>query len=62
MNYPSTLPAPHKALLIKVVDVLSQDPRICGIAASGSFGANSMDKYSDLDIEKWFWVSDLWDV
>ena len=49
MNYPSTLPAPHKALLIKVVDVLSQDPRICGIAASGSFGANSMDKYSDLD-------------
>ncbi|MEZ8724053.1 oxalate:formate antiporter [Vibrio pomeroyi] len=49
MNYPSTLPAPHKTLLIKVIDVLSQDPRICGIAASGSFGSDSMDKYSDLD-------------
>ena len=49
MNYPSTLPAPHKSLLIKVIDVLSQDPRICGIAASGSFGSDSMDKYSDLD-------------
>ncbi|MEZ8357265.1 oxalate:formate antiporter [Vibrio splendidus] len=49
MNFPSTLPAPHKALLIKVIDVLSQDPRICGIAASGSFGSDSMDKYSDLD-------------
>ncbi|MCG9543698.1 oxalate:formate antiporter [Vibrio sp. Isolate33] len=49
MNYPSTLPAPHKTLLIKVIDVLSRDPRICGIAASGSFGSDSMDKYSDLD-------------
>lgn len=49
MYYPSTLPAPHKTLLIKVIDVLSQDPRICGIAASGSFGSDSMDKYSDLD-------------
>ncbi|MFI3276465.1 oxalate:formate antiporter [Vibrio sp.] len=50
MNYPSTLPAPHKTLLIKMIDVLSQDPRICGIAASGSFGSDSMDKYSDLDL------------
>lgn len=49
MNYPSTLPATHKTLLIKMIDVLSQDPRICGIAASGSFGSDSMDKYSDLD-------------
>lgn len=50
MNFPNTLPAAHKSLLIKIVDTLSTDPRIMAIGASGSYSSNSMDEYSDLDL------------
>lgn len=50
MIYPKTLPAAHKRLLIKVIDTFSQDSRIVGIGAAGSFSSNSMDKFSDLDL------------
>lgn len=50
MNFPNTLPAAHKSLLIKIVDTLSTDPRIMAIGASGSYSSNAMDEYSDLDL------------
>ncbi|MEM0909497.1 MAG: nucleotidyltransferase domain-containing protein [Pseudomonadota bacterium] len=50
MSYPNTLPAAHKNLLDTIVEKLSQDPRIVGIGASGSFASNTMDQYSDIDL------------
>lgn len=50
MTYPSTLPAAHQRLLVAILDTLSQDPRIMGISASGSYASNTMDEYSDLDL------------
>ncbi|WP_394150058.1 oxalate:formate antiporter [Vibrio maritimus] len=50
MNYPTTLPGTHKAVLNTIIEVLSADSRLCGIAASGSYGSNKMDEYSDLDL------------
>lgn len=50
MDFPKTLPSTHKQLLLKIVKTLSEDPRVCGIGASGSYASDSMDKYSDLDL------------
>lgn len=50
MKFPTTLPATHTQLLLKIVTALSSDPRICGISASGSYASDSMDEYSDLDL------------
>ncbi|AIS57786.1 nucleotidyltransferase domain-containing protein [Vibrio coralliilyticus] len=50
MKYPTTLPDSHKQLLIKIVDQFSQDSRILGIGASGSYASDSMDRFSDLDL------------
>lgn len=50
MKYPKTLPAAHQRLLMRIIEVFSADPRLIGIAASGSFVADSMDEYSDLDL------------
>ncbi|GAL22698.1 putative plasmid-related protein [Vibrio maritimus] len=50
MNYPTTLPEAHKAVLNRIIEALSIDSRLCGIAASGSYGSNKMDEYSDLDL------------
>lgn len=50
MKFPNTLPAAHKSLLIRIVDTLSQDPRILAIGASGSYSSDSMDEFSDLDL------------
>ncbi|TDF35528.1 oxalate:formate antiporter [Alteromonadaceae bacterium M269] len=50
MIYPRTLPAAHQRLLIRIIETLSQDPRVLGIGASGSFASDSMDRYSDLDL------------
>ncbi|XOV77678.1 MAG: nucleotidyltransferase domain-containing protein [Aestuariibacter sp.] len=48
--YPTSLPATHQRLLLKIIDSFSSDQRIVGIGASGSFASDSMDKYSDLDL------------
>ncbi|GAL36419.1 putative plasmid-related protein [Vibrio maritimus] len=50
MNLPTSLPTTHQALLLRIIDSLSQDARICGIGASGSFATDTMDEYSDLDL------------
>lgn len=50
MKFPQSLPSTHQQLLEKIISVFSQDPRILGIGASGSFASDSMDKYSDLDL------------
>jgi predicted nucleotidyltransferase len=47
---PSSLPDAHRRFLISSVDVLARDARILGIAAGGSFLANAMDEFSDLDL------------
>ncbi|WP_418114876.1 aminoglycoside 6-adenylyltransferase [Vibrio scophthalmi] len=50
MKYPQSLPHSHQVLLQQIIDVFSQDPRVCGIGASGSYASDSMDQYSDLDL------------
>lgn len=50
MKLPQSLPRAHEQLLHHIVSVLSDDPRLCGIAASGSFTSDEMDQYSDLDL------------
>ena len=50
MFTPKTLPAAHKCLLEKIISTFSQDPRVLGISASGSYASDTMDKYSDLDL------------
>ncbi|TVU58083.1 oxalate:formate antiporter [Vibrio atlanticus] len=50
MKFPQSLPNTHRVLLQEILDALSQDHRICGIGASGSYTSDSMDQYSDLDL------------
>ncbi|WP_026971819.1 nucleotidyltransferase domain-containing protein [Aliagarivorans marinus] len=50
MNYPSTLPDTHQRVLERIIQQFQRDPRIVGMAASGSYATNTMDKYSDLDL------------
>ncbi|OAN11591.1 oxalate:formate antiporter [Photobacterium jeanii] len=50
MISPTTLPHTHQQLLEQILSVFTQDSRIVGIGASGSFASNTMDKYSDLDL------------
>ncbi|WP_299083705.1 nucleotidyltransferase domain-containing protein [uncultured Paraglaciecola sp.] len=50
MKYPNTLAQAHKRLLIQIIETFSQDHRILGIGASGSYASDTMDKFSDLDL------------
>lgn len=50
MKYPKSLTAAQERLLVQIVDSFSQDPRILGIGASGSFASDTMDRFSDLDL------------
>lgn len=45
----SALPI-HKEFITNLIMVIQSDNRFVGIAASGSFSENQLDKYSDLDI------------
>jgi UTP:GlnB (protein PII) uridylyltransferase len=47
---PVSLPAAHAAFLGTLVQRLSQDARVVGILAGGSYLSNSLDQYSDLDL------------
>jgi RimJ/RimL family protein N-acetyltransferase len=47
---PSTLPRPHREFLRRSESVLRADPRFVGVAAGGSYLANQMDEFSDLDL------------
>ncbi|CAH0532480.1 hypothetical protein VST7929_00310 [Vibrio stylophorae] len=50
MKYPSTLPHQHQQLLEQILAQFSQDARLVGIAAGGSYASNHMDQFSDLDL------------
>lgn len=40
----------HNAGLQRIINAARQDERIVGVAVGGSYGANAMDIYSDLDV------------
>ncbi len=46
----NTVPKPHWQFLRRLVELLSADSRIVGVAAGGSYLTNSMDEFSDLDL------------
>lgn len=50
MVFTTTLPVAQKRLLIRIIDIFSQDSRIVGIGAAGSYASDSMDRFSDLDL------------
>jgi len=43
-------PEPHAAFLRSAVARLSEDPRLVGVAAGGSYLSRTMDEFSDLDL------------
>ncbi len=49
ISFPSSALPIHKTFVQHCIDTLSTDPRIVGIALSGSYSDNSLDEYSDLD-------------
>lgn len=49
-TWPSSLPEQHKHFISNALSILSPDPRLAGIAASGSFCENKMDEFSDIDL------------
>jgi hypothetical protein len=50
MQTPSNLPDPHAAFLERALRVLSDDERLVGVAAGGSYRDGAMDEWSDLDL------------
>lgn len=50
MKLPSSLPESHREFLQRSIDRFNNDSRIVGLAAGGSFIANSMDEFSDPDL------------
>ncbi|KEI70607.1 hypothetical protein [Endozoicomonas elysicola] len=50
MQFPSSLPSLHQAFIEQALPKLISDPRIVGVAASGSYADNTLDTFSDLDI------------
>jgi predicted nucleotidyltransferase len=50
MHHPSSAPPAHCAFLDHAVPLLARDDRVLGIAVAGSYAANAMDAYSDLDL------------
>lgn len=48
--HPSSLPPVHGTFLRSLLERLQQDSRIIGVLAGGSYLANAMDEYSDLDL------------
>jgi predicted nucleotidyltransferase len=46
----SGVPEPHAAFLRSAVARLSEDPRLVGVAAGGSYLSRTMDEFSDLDL------------
>ena len=50
MQFPSSLPALHQKFIEHALPKLTDDPRIIGVAASGSYSDNSLDQFSDLDL------------
>lgn len=49
MQFPSSPPTLHQTFIEQALPKLKEDPRIIGVAASGSYSDNSLDQFSDLD-------------
>lgn len=47
---PGSLPELYREFLRRSIELLSNDQRLVGVAAGGSFITNSMDEFSDLDL------------
>lgn len=47
---PTSLPPLHRDFLDRAVPLLAADPRVVGVAATGSYAADAMDAFSDLDL------------
>jgi len=50
LDISNTIPEPHRKFLQRLIELLSEDTRIVGVAAGGSYLTNSMDEFSDLDL------------
>lgn len=44
------MPDSHRAFLASALSACRESPMLCGLAAGGSFIANRLDRYSDLDL------------
>jgi predicted nucleotidyltransferase len=49
-DLPGSVPAAHRRFLQNVIERLSTDARIVGVAAGGSYLTDSMDEFSDVDL------------
>ena len=50
MSGTASVPAPHAAFLASARARFASDPRFIGVAAGGSYAANALDEFSDLDL------------
>lgn len=50
MQHPSSAPALHTGFLDRAVPLLAADPRVVGVAVTGSYAEDAMDAFSDLDL------------
>lgn len=50
IQFPPALPNAHRSFIARALPILSDDGRIAGIAAAGSFLTGQMDEFSDLDL------------
>lgn len=50
MKVPTTALITHQQFISRALPRLATDPRLVGVAATGSWAENSMDEFSDLDL------------
>ncbi|MBD2094228.1 aminoglycoside 6-adenylyltransferase [Trichocoleus sp. FACHB-591] len=50
MKVPTTALTTHQLFISRALPHLAADPRLVGVAATGSWAENSMDEFSDLDL------------
>lgn len=50
MRHPSSTPVLHREFLERAIPLLAADPRIVGVAATGSYAEDAMDAFSDIDL------------
>eukprot|EP01038_Epipyxis_sp_PR26KG_P001880 gene1880-2658_t len=50
IHHPRSTPQLHRDFLDRAVSILAADSRVVGVAAAGSYSADLMDDYSDLDL------------
>jgi predicted nucleotidyltransferase len=48
--WPRSAPDAHRSFVSSAVSILREDPRIVGVAASGSWADDTMDAHSDIDL------------